>query len=178
VAETPFNRINWVDVLAVILLFRMGYIGLQLGLGSELVKLTGLVGGFFVSFRYYQGVGDLMAQRTFLRPEWAAALAMVLLLALTYFAVTRVLRLMEPLVQVSFEKRLSQAGGLVVGLGRGILVTSVVLVLCQQLPSPYMQESITQHSLTGGAVSRAAPALYHTLRALLRRRPTPKADPA
>ena len=164
--EIPFNRINWVDVLAVILLFRMGYIGFRLGLGCELVKLTGLTGGFFVGFRYYQGFGDAMAKRTFLRPEWAAALAMVILVLVTYFVLTRGVRLLEHLVKVNFEDRLSQVGGLLVGLLRGMLVTSVVLVICQQLPSPYMQESITEHSLSGGTVSRAAPVVYDALRTL------------
>ena len=164
--EIPLNRLNWVDVLAAILLFRMGYIGFRLGLGSELVKLSGLMGGFFVSFRYYQGFGDAMARRTFLRPEWAAALAMVILVGVTYFVVSRCLRLLEHLIKVSFEERLNQVGGLLVGLLRGTLVTSVVLVVCQQLPSPYMQESITEHSLSGAAVSRAAPFVYDVLRAL------------
>ena len=154
------------DILAVILLFRMGYIGFRLGLCYELVKLSGLVSGFFVSFRYYQGFGDILAKRTFLRPEWSAALAMVVLVAVTYFAVTWVLRFLERLVKVTFEERLNQVGGLVVGLLRGMLVTSVILVVCQQLPSPTMQESIMEHSLSGGMISRRAPAVYDMLRAL------------
>ncbi len=36
----------------------MGYIGLKLGLSAEMVKLTGAVGAFFVSYRFYQGLGD------------------------------------------------------------------------------------------------------------------------
>ena len=144
----------------------MGYIGFRLGLCYELVKLSGLVSGFFVSFRYYQGFGDILAKRTFLRPEWSAALAMVVLVAVTYFVVTWVMRFLERLVKVTFEERLNQVGGLVVGLLRGMLVTSVILVFCQQLPSPTMQESIMEHSVSGGMISRRAPAVYDMLRAL------------
>lgn len=168
-AEIPFNRINWVDVLAVILLFRMGYIGFRLGLGAELLKLAGLTAGFFAGFRYYQQVGDWLAQRTFLSVEWGSVAALALIVVAVYLVVTRLSRLLEKLVQVNFEKKVNQIGGLLAGLGRGLLVSSVVLVACQQLPAAAMQESIREHSLSGPLVSRMAPAVYDRLRALPRR---------
>ena len=169
VAETPFSRINWVDVLAVILLVRMGYIGLRLGLGAELVKLVGLIAGFVVGFRYYQEVGDFLARRTFLSTEWVSMLTMVLIVAVVYFVVTRIMRLLEKLVQINFEKKLNQVGGLVAGLVRGLLIASVALVACQQLSAPTLQESIQQHSMSGRMVSQVAPAVYDRLRELPRR---------
>lgn len=167
--QIPFSRINWVDVVAVILLVRMGYIGLRSGLPAELIKLAGAVAAFCLAFRYYQGIGDVLASRTFLGTEWASVLAMVGLAAAGYFAVTRLLRLVERLVKVSFQKQMDQIGGLAAGLVRGALVTSVVLVACLQLPSPVLHESITQHSVSGGAVSQMAPAVYDALTALVRR---------
>ena len=168
-AEIPFNRINWVDVLAVILLVRMGYIGFRLGLGAELLKLAGLTAGFVAGFRYYQQVGDWLAQRTFLSVEWGSVAALVLIVVVAYLLVSRASRLVEKLVQVNFEKKVNQFGGLLAGLGRGLLVSSVVLVACQQLPSPTMQESIREHSLSGSVVSKIAPAVYDRLRELPRR---------
>ena len=147
----------------------MGYIGFRLGLGVELVKLTGLIAGFLVAFRYYQGMGDLLAQKTFLSMEWAAALTMIVSVAAIYFVVTRIMRLLEKLVQVSFEKKLNQAGGLAAGLVRGLLIASLMLVACQQLPAPTLQESIQKHSMSGRTISQMAPAVYDRLRELPRR---------
>lgn len=147
----------------------MGYVGFHGGLSSELVKLTAVVAGFFLSFRYYQTLGDFLAEQTFLRVEWAAALALVAGMVVTYLLLTRVLRLMEKLVQVSFETRLNQMGGLVVGLVRAGLVTSVLLVTLRQLPSESLAASIEQHSLTGPVISRLAPAIYDTCSPLLSR---------
>ena len=165
----PFNRINWVDVLALILLVRMGYIGFRLGLGAELLKLAGLTAGFLAGFRYYQQIGDGLAQRTFLSIEWASVLALGAIVIAAYFLVTRTVRLLEKVVQVNFEKRFNQIGGLLAGVGRGLLVSSVVLVACQQLPTPAMQESIQEHSLSGPVVSKMAPVVYDQLRELPRR---------
>ncbi len=147
----------------------MGYIGFRLGLGAELLKLGGLVAGFFAGFRWYQQAGDWIAQKTPLSTEWASVLAMGLIVLAAYFAVTRVFRVLEKVVQISFEKRLNQVGGMLAGMGRGLLVASVVLVACQQLPAPAMQESIREHSMSGRVISQMAPAVYDHLRALPRR---------
>lgn len=167
--SAPFNQINWVDILTVILLVRMGYIGLQLGLWAELLKLGGAIGGIFISFRYYQAVGDWVAAHTSLRTEWAAALTMAVLVAVGYLLITRLLRVGEKMMQMTFEKKINQAGGLVAGLIRGLLVTSVAWVVCMQLPAPPLQESIEQHSLSGRKVSRMAPAVYDALTGIVRR---------
>lgn len=167
--EIPFSQINWVDVLVVILLVRMGYIGFRLGLSVELLKLSGTVGGICVGFRYYQAAGDWVAAYSFLSTEWASTLAMGVLVVAGYFGVTRLFRLGERLVQMSFEKRVNQVGGLAAGLVRGALVASVVLVACMQLPAPHLQESIDPHSVSGKAVSKMAPAVYDTLAGFTRR---------
>lgn len=167
--DSPFSRINWVDVLSVILLVRMGYIGFQLGLGAELLKLAGLILGFLVGFRYYQQVGDGLAGKTFLSTEWASVLAMGFIVSAVYFGGTRLFRVFEKVVQISFEKKLNQIGGMLAGGVRALLVASVVLVACQQLPAPPLQESIREHSMSGRIVSQMAPAVYDQLRALPRR---------
>lgn len=168
-ADISINRINWVDVLALILFVRMGYVGFKSGVGPELLRLAGLVGGIFVSFRYYQHLGDALAARIFLRTEWAAAGVMVFIVVVLYLSLTRGLRLLERIVQVTFESRISHLGGLLLGLLRGGLIVSVILVVCRQLPSDYLDASIERHSLSGRRVSRMAPAVYDTVSGLPRR---------
>ena len=141
----------------------MGYVGFQAGLGTELVKTGGLVAGFFVSFRIYQGWGDSLAGWIHLSAEWAGALAMTLWVILVYLAVTRLLGVLGKLVQVNFQEKVGRFGGLLVGMGRGLLTASVILVICQQLPSPHIQASIEEHSFSGRFLSRAAPAVYDGL---------------
>ncbi len=163
---SPLNRINWVDILAVILLVRMGYVGLKSGMSAELVKLAGLVAGFFVGFRYYQQVGDSLAGGAGLRAEWASVLVMSLGVAAVYFVVTRLLRLSEKLVQVTFAKPVNEGGGALIGALRGVLVASVILTIFLQVPAPYLQASILENSWSGKVISRAAPLVYDTLAAL------------
>ncbi|GEM_PF-6663491 len=141
----------------------MGYIGFRLGLSSEFVKLAGLIGGFFVSFRFYQGWGDALANRTPFTIEWAGAFVMVALVVGLYLGLTRCLRLLEKLVQVTFSAKLNKTGGLLAGFLRAALVTSVILVALRQLPSAYLSASIEHHSLSGPTLFRVAPAVYDTV---------------
>ncbi len=154
---------NWVDIVALVFLARMGYIGFQMGLGTELAKLTGLLAGIVVAFRYYQEVGDALAKQSFLGMEWAAGLTMLVILVVCYLAVSWLLRLLEKVMQVSFQQNLNQIGGLVAGLFRGLLVTSVVWVICQQLPSDYLHQCIREKSFSGAAVEKIAPGVYDGL---------------
>ena len=151
-------------MIVVIAFIRMGYVGYRLGLAPELAKLAGVVVGFFLSFRWYQGLGDLLARWSFLSLEWASAVTMVALIFLGYFGVTRGILLLEKLVQLSFQAKITKAGGLVVGLLRAAFVTSVILVVFQQLPSPYLTASIEERSLTGRRIARVAPAVYDATR--------------
>lgn len=144
----------------------MGYVGFKSGMSAELLKLAGLIAGFFLSFRYYQQMGDALTVGTSLSAEWASALAMAFLVGAVYFVVTRLLRLSEKLVQVAFAKQISEVGGGVIGALRGALVASVILTIFLQIPAPHLQQSILERSWSGGAVSRAAPLVYDTLTAL------------
>jgi uncharacterized membrane protein required for colicin V production len=166
VTEAPIYRLNWVDGILLILLIRMGYVGFQTGLGSELNKLVGLTVGFCLGFRIYQSWGDAIAKNSFLSIEWASVVALVLIVMGGYLAMTRGLKLMGHWIEVKFHDPLSRMGGLLVGLFRAVLVSSVVWVTCQQLPSPYLHDSIEKHSISGPRVSRVAPGIYDGLMTL------------
>lgn len=151
---------NWIDVIALICLVRFGYIGASQGLGGELIRVTSLLTGVLVSFRWYQAAGDWVAARTMLSREWAAALALVASVLLVYLLAGLVLRLLQKAVTLRFAPSLDKTGGLALGLVRAALVLSVALVMLQQLPSDYVRASIDERSWSGHYLARVAPAVY------------------
>ena len=147
----------------------MGYIGFRLGLANELVKLVALFAGLFLSFRYYQGIADPLAARTFLSIEWAAALTMIGVSVLAYLVTAFALRWLQKLVQINFQANLNKIGGAAIGLIRAALISSLILVALRQLPSSYLDESIESRSLTGSRIFRTAPAVYDATVPVFRR---------
>jgi uncharacterized membrane protein required for colicin V production len=162
-------QFNWVDVFALILFIRMGYMGLKLGLGEELVKLTALAAGLMAGLRYGSWAGAWLAPKSFLTVEWASAVSLAVILALCYWGVRKLLSLAVRLVSVSFQEPLGRWGGLAAGLARAGLVVSLVLIGLQRLPSPYLGAAIQERSLSGSSLTRLAPAVYGTLAPFFKR---------
>lgn len=154
------SQFNWIDVVAVILLMRLGYMGGSLGLSAELTKFLGVFIGLFVSFHWYHTVGEWASARSVLTPEWAGAIALILLVFSAYLAVVLAIRLMQKAVTVQFAPSLNKIGGIAVGLLRAGVVMSVVLVALQQLPSEYLRTSIQERSWSGRYLVRVGPTVY------------------
>ena len=154
------NQFNWIDVVAVVLLVRLGYMGGSLGLSAELTKFLGVLVGFFVGFHWYQTIGEWVATRSILTHEWSAAIALATLAFAAYLAVVIVVRLMQQAVTIQFAPALNKVGGVAVGLLRAGFVMSVMLVACQQLPSEYLRTSIQERSWSGRYWIRVAPTVY------------------
>jgi len=172
------SRFNWIDLLAGILLLRLGVMGFRLGLGAELTKLAGLLVGLFASFHWYQAIGDWVATRTAFSHEWAGAVALVVLVLVPYVAVGLLLRLLQKAAMIQFAPSLSKVGGVVVSVVRAGLVMSVLLVAFQQLPSEYLRASIEERSWSGRYLARMAPAVYDAVTPLVTRHlPVPRAQP-
>jgi membrane protein required for colicin V production len=138
----------------------MSYVGYQTGLSAELIKWGGLLAGVFIGLRFTPTLGDALSNRTILSMEWARSFAMTSLVVGVYWVFTRVLRWVEQLVKFTFQERLNRVGGLLFGFLRGGFVTSVVLLVCRQMPSPYLADSIERQSLTGRYVLQVAPTVY------------------
>ena len=141
----------------------MGYVGLRSGLPAELLKLFAVLGGFFLSFSLYGQIGLFLASVSFLSLPWAEALSLITLVVLLYLGLTRLGRLLEPFIKVAFNERINSVGGLVLGLIRGGLVASILLVILLELPSNYLERLIRGRSLTGKSVSEIAPTVYDGL---------------
>lgn len=155
-----FARFNWIDLVAVVLLVRLVYVGIQTGLASELVKLTALCLGILISFRLYQSWGDWIATRTFLTHEWASVLVMLMAVVVVYLVSVSVLRLIQKAATVQFAAILDKWGGAGAAVVRMCIIMSIGLVALQQLPSDTLRATIEERSMSGKFLSRVAPVVY------------------
>lgn len=158
--QNILSQWNWIDVAALICLLRFGYVGATQGIGGELARVVGLLSGILVGFRWYQPAGDWLAARTLLTHEWAAALALVLMVVAGYAVVSLLIRLAGKAVSLKFAPALDKTGGVAFGVIRAMLVVSVVLVTLQQLPSDAVRASIDERSWSGRYLARVAPSVY------------------
>ncbi len=150
-------RINWIDIIVVISLFRGGYIGLVRGFSVELFKLIGMVATAILTVLYYESLSLFLASHSFLPLEAANVVSVVFLFAslLLIFKLVRVL--LFRVLHLELFGSLEKWGGCVLGFLRGFVFASLLLFVITLLPIEYAQKSIDEKSFLGPRIKQIVP---------------------
>lgn len=154
------QRINWVDVFAVILLIRTSYIGARMGLSTELFKLIGILAGLYFGMRFYQDLGSLIISRITLPPELSDGLSFLILIFASIISLKYVGIILSKIVKLTFAEKVDQWGGFIFGLARGAILVSLIFMFFGIIGIDYFIKSIEERSLTGPYFQRVAPVVY------------------
>jgi uncharacterized membrane protein required for colicin V production len=158
-------RVNWVDVLAIILLFRVCYIAFKNGLAQECFKLIGTIIAIYLGMHYYSWLADFIRDGLGLSGVSIQALDFYsfLGLAIAGYAVFVVLReLFCRLVKMEAVPVLNKGGGVAVGFFRGILFSSLVIFMLLVSGIQYVQNSILE-SYSGRHLFNLSYSVYRGL---------------
>lgn len=162
------TRLNWIDVIVVIILMRTSYVAFREGLSCEIFPLIGAVSTLVLALRFYNTLA-LAISRNFFQANIVVAgffsfLALVLIIGLIF----RFLRgFVDVILKVSWHPMVEKFGGLVVGVARASVLASTALIILALLPLPYVQWSIRDKSVTGMYFLRIGPEIYMKTAALL-----------
>jgi len=155
------SRINWVDILCIILLLRISCVSFHHGLSHELFSLLGVLLTTIISLNYYSKLGEFLAQNIIGLPLVLANFLSFLVLMILILFVFRVFRtILDKIVKIQWHAFIDSVGGFIAGVARSFLTVSLVLILLILLPLPYMQWSIRDRSLTGPFFLKIGPVVY------------------
>lgn len=156
-----FTRLNWVDLLVVIIMLRTTYNAFRDGLSHEIFPLIAYICGVIISLRYYGDLAIFVSKNLFnLQIETARFISFVMLLVGIGFILKLISALVDKLIKVTWHPVVEKFGGLVFGLVRASIKTSLVLIIIALLPLSYLTWSIKDRSLLGMHFLRIAPAIY------------------
>ncbi len=154
------SRINWVDILAVIIIARTSYVALQDGLSHEIFPLIGTALTAAISLQYYHiaasSIKSVIAVPISIL-DLSAFSVLVVGIGLL-FKLARVL--VDALMKVTWHPFVEKVGGLICGMARGSIVVSIMLIIMSLAPLSYLQHSIRERSLTGIFFLRIAPEIH------------------
>lgn len=170
------TRLNWVDVVVIIIMLRISYVAFQDGLSHEIFPLIGVTATVTLALHYYIKLGFLISQNIAKISVYIAELLGFILLILAVGFVFKFIRvIVNKIIKISWHPLIDRFGGLMAGMARAAMVASTVLIIIALIPAPYFQRSIRNRSLTGMYFLRIAPAVYDRLSPLL---PAVKIGPA
>lgn len=156
------NNTNWVDVCVVICLIRTSYMGYSRGFAAEFPRLLSLILVIVLTYHFYGRLGQfLSAHSLLLMPpqvaERVSFASLVVLFMLFFMLLCRILRFV---IRISGPHAFDVIGGVIIGIARGILLASLILVILQFLFPTYLNKSIYEGSFSGRKVINLAPKTY------------------
>jgi uncharacterized membrane protein required for colicin V production len=157
------KEFNWVDIFVLIILFRICYVSLKNGFLLELFKLLGTVAAICCAMHYYTRISDSIRALMKLGKDGQLVFfdfISFVVLAILGYAVFLILReLVARLFKAEAVPTLAKWGGLVVGVARAFLLSSLLLFILYLSPVDYMRGSISG-SYGGKRIIQVAPNMY------------------
>ena len=162
-------HINWVDVIILILLFRISYAGFSRGLASESIPLIGVFTALNIALHLYLNVGNFIARYTPLTSTYSYLISFIALSFITKY----IFQLIEAfvvgkVVTIHIASIYDNIGGLIVGVIRAILLVSIVMIALSMLPIKYMDYSVKEKSFMGKKFIRVGHTVHAKTSQLLR----------
>ncbi len=152
-------KINWVDVLVVIVVVRISYVALQDGLSHEIFPLVGTIATACISVRYYSDLAVFVQSITGLPVQSLDLIAFIILVIGIGLIFKLAKFLVDILLKVTWHPLVEKFGGLIFGLLRASVIVSIVLMTMLLTPFSYLHHSIKERSLSGPYFLKVVPEI-------------------
>ena len=153
--------LNWIDLLIVIIVVRISYIAFQDGLSHEIFPIFGSVIMAVLGLHYYNKIALFFSENLVKAPiEILNFLTFLVIITAAGFLFKLVRILLDKIVKVEWHPLIEKFGGLIAGICRGAIASSLILIILGLVPLKYFQYSIRDRSLMGMTFLRIAPRIY------------------
>jgi uncharacterized membrane protein required for colicin V production len=157
------KQINWLDILVLIVILRTVYIGTKLGLTAELFNFFGVLVSLVCAVMWYSRMADFLVIN-FKLPIWLSQFLCFIIIAQILRLIFKYsLALLLKVLNVQFIPQLERIGGGVIGLGRGVILSGIIILAIGLIPNSYLKESIEEKSFSGKFLVTAVENTYVAL---------------
>ena len=153
---------NWIDILVIILIFRICYIAISRGFFVEFFKCLGAIFSVFISLHYYTTLGDALSRLFKIKvisvDLWDFLAFFILwLISSVLFWFLRLVFI--TLIKVEVISVLNRWLSFLLGLFRGFIIVSLLMFLFSIPAINYLKKSV-KHSYLGRRIFFVSPSLY------------------
>jgi len=160
-----FKQTNFLDIVILIILFRICYIAAKMGLSFEIFKFLGVVFATYISLHYYTNVSDAI-QLDFLPKgmplEFTDFLVFVVLASVSYIGFVVFRSIFHHFVTMEAVPAISKFGGLFLGIARSFFVVGLLVYTLNISSISYLTSSV-KHSYLGSRAFLISPNTYSWL---------------
>lgn len=152
---------SYIDIIIVIILITFGVLGLLKGIIREIATLVGLVVGLYGAFHFSDFTASKLIGWVELSPKYLQVISFVVtfvVLAVLVFLLGRLVKRLVNAINLGF---LDKIGGFIVGLVKGVLVCSLLVMLLNVLyDNGFVSEKVREKSVLYPMVEQTVPYVY------------------
>lgn len=159
------KQFNWLDIVVVILLLRICYVGIKSGFLVELFKILGTIFSIYLSFHYFPGLSYFINSHipsNFMPAEFLDFICFVLLATIGYLVFVILRHIILHFIKMEAIPKLSRWGGFILAAGRAFLYTSLIIFMLVISTIAVLKRSVVI-SYSGKYLFSIAPAVYSGL---------------
>jgi uncharacterized membrane protein required for colicin V production len=154
---------NWIDTGIIALLLYQMAMGYRKGLSRSVLDLIGIVAAVIITLTQFRLISDLLGEILSSSSSLIRWLSFFLCLGLSLALINGLMRLVSRFIKTASSTWINRLTGLILGGTRGVIITSVVLILYVSLPiSTPFKSQIAQSSLAPSALS-IVPLIFDTV---------------
>jgi membrane protein required for colicin V production len=155
---------NWVDIVLGVFVVVFLVIGVRKGLIREVAGFIGLVVAFIVGIAGTRFWSELIVIELHFPPSIATVVSFILLFTLVFLLFRAAGSFLFTILHLSPLGWLDRVGGCIVGLLKGALIVSLVLLILGTLSLPQAVSRPLDSSTLASPMRGLAPAVYHLLK--------------
>jgi uncharacterized membrane protein required for colicin V production len=153
------TRLNWVDILFLIIIIRIAYVGSRQGITVEIAKLVGLILSLVVAYHYYPALSNIVVSHSPFPAGFANLICFVFVLVFVNLLFALFRQAVALIIKVESTHFLNTWGGLLLGALRAWIFCSVFIYILFISGFGYIEKSARQ-SYSASYFAKTAPAIY------------------
>ena len=146
-----FNQFNFLDVVILIILFRICYIAVKMGLAVEFFKLLGVLFSIYFASHYYTYFSDMIQQRFIpggMPLEFMDFIIFIILACAVYLVFVLLRVTFSRFMKMEAAPKINKYGALILSLARGYFTVGLLIYVLMISSVSYLSNSV-KHSYLG-----------------------------
>jgi membrane protein required for colicin V production len=157
------GNLNFTDLIAVLVILRLLYVGSSMGVGSQIMPLLWAFATFFSMIMFYPPI-SLFLQNS-LGVRFATSIFVALLLIVILWIVLKIfLSKFSKGSQLSEIIKIEKYAGMFIGLLRGLLICGIILVLITTVPIVELNDKVSTSLFAGKILVLDTKAVYSVVK--------------
>ena len=160
-----FKQFNYLDIVILIILFRICYIALKMGLAIEFFKLSGVLCAIYIASHYYITLTDIIRNHYFPKVmplKFMDFITFLILAALTNLGFVFLRSIFYRFMKMEAAPKINKFGALFFGLARGYFSIGLLIYVLMISSVSYLNNSV-KHSYLGSRASLISAQTYRWL---------------